>query len=219
MEDIFPIIDLHALAAADGVNLDDALTQLSALYDDIDRRNEVNVRGLDLPCNKGCSSCCEESVFLTPLEFFAIWDHVQTHLDHATRHQIIRDGLAIYARYEKHINAFFQPPPPGESDHFSIAKDVRFRCPYLDPAGACRVYPKRELLGRIFGCSFNDQHGIYGCHLVGAHLADQTVTLLKARPTARRIDDLPLTGIRQVHPWYLHWLFKSREEGPPIRGA
>jgi hypothetical protein len=42
---------------------------------------------------------------------------------------------------------------------------------------------------------------------VADHVGDQTVTLLRARPTWRRLLDLPLTHKRQVYPYYIHLLF------------
>jgi hypothetical protein len=62
-------------------------------------------------------------------------------------------------------------------------------------------------LARLFGCTFNDAGGLYACHLVADHVGDQTVTLLRARPTWRRLLDLPLTHKRQVYPYYIHLLF------------
>ncbi len=204
--------DLHALAALSDVDLDAALTALRALYADVDARNQRHTAGLDLPCHRGCSACCRDSVFLTPLEFLGAWDHVQQHWSAAAREAAIDRGLAAYRTHRAVIDACLRPPPPGERDHFSVVRDLRFDCPLLDDDGACGVYPMREMFGRLFGCSFNDDGGVYGCDLVGAHLADQTVTLLRARPTARRIDDLPLTGMRQVYPWYIHWLYGARDE-------
>jgi hypothetical protein len=77
----------------------------------------------------------------------------------------------------------------------------------LDESGACRAYPWREINGRLFGCSFNDEGGVYGCHLVGAHLADQLVTLVRARPTATRVRTLPLGEKQQLYPFFIHSLY------------
>lgn len=207
-----PRRDLVALAAEAGVELSAAFTELSALYEEVEARNARNTRGLDLPCHRGCSMCCHESVFLTPLEFFYAWDYVQRRRSDAERAQIVRDGLRLYAQYGAEIAALDAPVPEGASDHFAVAQKVRFACPMLDAHGACRVYPARELLARLFGCSFNDAGGVYGCHLVGAHLGGKTVTLLQARPTARRLAQLPLTGKRQVYPYWIHLLYG--EPGP-----
>ncbi len=203
----YPKIDLRALAREAGVDLDAAVAQLTSLYADVDRRNGTNTSTLDLPCRQGCDACCHESVFLTPLEFFAVWDYVQRHLGDATRQGIIERGLAIYEQESERILALEGPPPPGETDHFAIARQLRFRCPLLGEDGACQVYPARELYARLFGCSFNAEGGVYGCHLVGAHLAGKTVTLVSAPRVARLLEELPLTGKRQVYPYYIDLLY------------
>jgi Fe-S-cluster containining protein len=200
-------VDLHAMAAEAGVDLAAAFIQLRALLADVDARNAKHTQTLDLPCHRGCSMCCHESVFLTPLEFFHVWDYVQTQFTETERSDIVAQGLALYAHHAPTIRALSAPPPAGDSDHFAIARTLKFACPMLSASGACRVYPVRELLARVFGCSFNDEGGVYGCHLVAAHLADKTVTLVQARPTWRRLLDLPLTGTRQVYPYYIHLLY------------
>jgi hypothetical protein len=210
----YPAVDLKALARAEGFDLDEAFGQLAKIYQDVDARNAKNTASLNLPCHRGCDMCCHESVFLTPLEFFYVWDWAQTHCDGATLEDMIDRGLALYAQHRAAIVAFEAPPPAGQRDHFSIAKDLKFTCPLLGSQGECRVYPVRELFARLFGCSFNDEGGVYGCHLVAKHLGGQTVTLLPARPTARRLSDLPLTYKRQVYPYYIHLLYGDRDGGP-----
>lgn len=208
----YPTVDLRALAAEASVDLDEALDALRALYADVDERSARHTEGLDLPCHRGCSACCEDSVFLSPIEFFGIWDYAQTHLDDEARDAIVDRALALYHQHRDVIDAVGQPPPEGAQDHTGLVVALRYRCPYLDEKGACSVYPMREIWARLFGCSFNDARssggaGLYACHLVGAHLKDRTVTLLQARPNALRVRDLPLGGMQQLHPWYLHWLY------------
>src|SRR4051812_559950 len=196
-------VDLHALVAADGVDLAAALGALVAIYADVDARNARNTASLGLPCKRGCSACCEESVLLTPLEFYAVWNHLQISCDDETLAHIIDDGLALHERHRAAIDAIERPPPQGHADHTSLLRDVRFRCPILDDAGECRAYAVREIKSRLFGCSFNDDGGVYGCNLVGAHLADKLVTLQRARPAANRVHALPLTHKQQLYPFYI----------------
>lgn len=66
-------VDLHGMAREAGVDLDAAFVSLAALYEDIDARNGTLTQHLDLPCHGGCSMCCHESLFLTPLELFYVW--------------------------------------------------------------------------------------------------------------------------------------------------
>lgn len=200
-------LDLRALGAAVGVALDDAFGALASLYAEVDERNRVNTTGLDLPCKRGCDACCHESVFLTPLEFLFAWDEAQRLLDDATLDAIVVDGLGLYERHRELILAFDRAPPAGAQDHFALARQLRFRCPLLGPEGTCRVYGARELYARLFGCSFEAEGAVYGCNLVGAHLADKTVKLLSVRPVAERLQALPLTFKRQVYPYYVHWLY------------
>lgn len=193
-------VDLHARAAADGVDLAAALAALRDLYADVDARNQRNTATLELPCHSGCSSCCEESVLLTRLEFYGVWDYVQSTCDDATLAKIVADGLALHEKHRAAIERVAQ----GHIDHLL---GVSFRCPMLDEGGACRAYSMREIKGRLFGCSFNDEGGVYGCHLVGAHLADRLVTLVRARPMAARVHDLPLGTGQQIYPFYIHELY------------
>lgn len=203
----FARVDLVAMAREVGVDLEAAFGELRALYDDVDARNTRNTRDLGLPCHQGCDACCHESVFLTPLEFFFVWHWGQENLSAEQRDAIVEEGLRLFAEHKALIDALEAPPPVGHKDHFAVARELRFRCPLLGATGACLVYPVRELYARLFGCSFNDVGGVYGCELVGAHLGGKTVTLVQLRPTARRLNELPLTGKRQVYPYYLALLY------------
>lgn len=203
----YPRIDLDARALAEGVDLRAALARLKALYADVDERNARNTNGLDLPCGRGCDGCCHESVFLTPLEFYGAWDLLQRAYDDETLAYVVDEGLRIYEENRELIESLSAPPQDGEIDHTRAARELRFRCPMLGADGACLVYPMREMLARLFGCSFNDDGGVYGCHLVGAHLGGQTVRLVRARPMAMRVHDLPLTDRQQVYPFYIHQLY------------
>lgn len=200
-------VDLHARAAAEGIDLSAALMDLRALYADVDARNERNTRNLALPCHQGCSACCEDSVLVTQLEFYGVWDHLQRHLDAVTLDRIIRDGLALYLRHRDVIEALSRPPPVGQVDHTRLLRGVSYRCPVLNEQGACLAYPMREMLGRLFGSSFNDERGIYGCDLVGIHLAGKTLKLVQARPMATLVHSLPLTTGQQLYPFYVHALY------------
>ena len=203
----YPIIDFHEVASQVGVNLEDAFDRLDALYEDIDARNRANTAGLELPCHQGCDACCHESVFLTPLEFYRVWDWVQHNVAPEQRAEMIERGLAVYDDNRDLIDALNSPPEPGGEGHDSLARKLKYRCPLLGSDGGCSVYPVRELLARLFGSSFNPDGGVYGCHLVGEHLGGKTVTLLPARGSARRLLDLPFTHKRQVYPYYLNQLF------------
>lgn len=202
------MLDIAGLLAGWGVDFAAARTQLLALYEEVDARAAAQTRTLDLPCHRGCDMCCHQSVFVTPIEFFTMWDWAQTHLDQACRNAMVGRGLALYAEHAAAIEALERPPPHGARDHFAVACQLRFTCPNLADDGACLVYPARELLARLFGCSFNDTQGVYGCHIVARHLAGLgPVTLMPARGTARRLRDLPLSDRRQVYPYYFQAVY------------
>ena len=203
----YPRIDLGALALEAGADLADAFLRLKKIYADIDRRNATHTADLDLPCHRGCSGCCEEAVFLSPIEFFYAWDHAQRNLSDEVRNEIVARGLRIYRQHQTLIDALSGPVPVGDHDHTSLAVQLRFRCPLLGAGGQCQVYEAREVYARLFGCSFNEESGIYGCDLVGAHLADRTLTLVRAKPAAERILALPLSRFQQVYPWYFQWVY------------
>jgi hypothetical protein len=203
----FAKVDLRAMAARIGVNLDEAFAALDEVYALADQRISETTRELDLPCHRGCSMCCKDAVFLTPLEFFRVWDFVQTRFSEEARARVIERALALHREHREIIEAFDRPPPEGESDHGSIAAKLHFVCPLLGEQGECTVYEARELYARLFGASFNEEGGVYGCHLVGAHLAGKTVTLLRARQMALRMAELPMTFKRQVYPYYVNWLY------------
>jgi len=206
---LYARVDLQALCAGVGRGIDfaAAAAELLAFYEEIDARNGRNTADLCLPCQRGCASCCHESVFLTPLEFMVAWAYAQEHLDAPTLDAVVAAGLSIYEAEQERIVALDAPPPDGARDHFAIAGQLRFRCPLLGPEGACLVYPVRELYARLFGQSFNAQGGVYGCDLVGTHLAGRTVTLVSAERAAARLVEMPFGHKRQVYPYYLHLLY------------
>jgi hypothetical protein len=204
---VFPRLDLAKLARDQGADLADAYEGLWGLYLEVERRNETNTAELNLPCHNGCDACCHESVFLTPLELFCVWDWVQENYSDRERSEMVRRGLEIYEANRAAILALDEPPPAGERDHFSIARSLRFRCPLLGDDGACLVYPVRELYARLFGSSFSGDGAVYGCHRVGQALSGEEVTLLRVDRVAERLDALPLTSKRQVYPYYLHQLY------------
>lgn len=207
MPQLYPRYDLGALAASLEVELAPALEQLQTFYDWVDERNRANTENLDLPCQRGCDACCHESVFLTPLEFFAAWREFQDNANDEKRSAVVAEGLRLYQENRALIDAMNEPPEAGEKDHFKTAQQLKFRCPLLSDEGACMVYRSRELYARLFGCSFNSAGGVYGCDLVGKHLGGKVLTLLQVDPVAERFSALPLTFKRQVYPYYIDLLY------------
>jgi hypothetical protein len=203
------VIDVMALASSVGVDLSAAMRGLGDLYASLEARLSDTTVDLALPCRRGCDACCRECVFLTPLEFLGVWDYVQVHEPESVRAQILDDGRRLYAEHRSLIDQFDSPPRAGERDHFPVAQELSFRCPLLGPEGDCRAYPVRELYARLFGQSFNEEGGVYGCHLSGAALVGRHVTLVRARSAALALSALPLTHKRQVYPYYLERLVRG----------
>lgn len=200
------VVDLHAHCAAQGIDLDDALARLRKVYDLVDEANARNTGGLDLPCHSGCSACCEDAVFMSELEFMALWHFCQTHVDDDERARMVHRSQRLVHDHAAVFAAMADRLARGEHDLTDLAMPLRLRCPILNDDGACQAYSWRELWGRLFGQSFNDEGGIYGCHLVGDHLIGRQVTLLPARATARRLLGLPLTRGSQLLPaWVVQW--------------
>ena len=209
MEKIAPRKAYHPidiLGLDESKQLEEAFAQLAALYRSVDAVLSATSSGLDLPCRRGCSACCHESVFLTPLEFLYAWHWAQMELPAAVLEGVVERGLAIYREYQALIEEIDIASHAG-TDAFALVKTLRFACPMLSADGACQIYPVRELFGRLFGCSFLEEGMLYACHLVEAHLHGRALPFLRAPQIAARLNELPLTHRRQVYPYYLHHLY------------
>ena len=196
-------IDLTAAARQLDVDLAMATAQLAALYQQVDARIAATTAGLDLPCGAGCAACCHDSVvLLTPLEFFFAWQWAQQHLDDGQRAAMVERGRSTYRGQQTAIDSL-SDPGADVARRQRVALALHFSCPLLGSDGLCQIYPARSLQSRLFGQSFNDQSGVYGCRIVGHHLADRVVTLVSARAVFDELRRMPLTYLQQVYPYYL----------------
>ena len=187
-----------------GFELQDAFQDLASLYRDVDAALSRTTSSLNLPCKAGCDACCHQSVFLTPLEFLAAWDWLQSEVSDDELSQVVSNALRIFRLHQGVISTLDEPPPDGELDHFSLVETLAFRCPLLSADGRCLVHPARELYARLFGGSWERQPGaLYACHIVSEHLAGRELALLVSQDWARRLDQLPLTHRRTVYPAYI----------------
>lgn len=201
-------LDLVACSGLTETALFSSFSEMEALYRSVDGVLSAVSRGLDLPCHRGCSACCRQSVFLTPIEFLFGWHWAQTHLEDDALEDIVTRGLALYHEHKARIEAL-EIASRENRDAFEDARELRFDCPYLSVDGACRIYPARELFGRLFGCSFLSEGTLYACSLVEAHLQGQALPFPRAPQIAQMLRSLPLSSRRQVYPYYFFHLYRE----------
>ena len=188
--------------------LQSGFTALAQLYRELDQALQRTTETLDLPCKAGCDACCHQSVFLTPLEFLAAWDWLQSEVSQSELSAIVTKAIRIYRLNQAVINRLDLPAPDGQSDHFSLVEGLAFRCPLLAEDGRCMVHPARELYARLFGGSWERRPGaLYACHIVSEHLADKELSLLVSKDWAQKLNALPLTHRRTVYPAYIAELY------------
>jgi hypothetical protein len=198
----------------DGTTLEEALLPLQDLYRRVDEHAAALAEPLDLPCGPGCSACCRQSVFVTPLEALALLHHAQTHFTAAQRETLLQRGLAIFHAHQPLILSFGHPPCPGlpalpgaepaPGDPVERARGLNFDCPFLDHGGRCTAYPARDLRGRLFGVSrLRSRDEYYACPHLGAHLDGKEVRLMDAEAVHAILRLHPCTTGEQVIPYYL----------------
>lgn len=184
-----------------------SIEALLSMYENLDKGLHRTTSALPLPCKdprsgrKHCADCCQESVYLTGLEWLAVVDYAQTQLAPALWHSVAQEMLQLYHQHSVLITQIQESAEPQRS---VLAKQLRYKCPLLDDVTGCRVYPVREMLGRLFGQSVNKDGGIYGCSLSGAFFAGRELSLLSAEGWSRQLRSLPLTHSRHVYPY---WFF------------
>ncbi len=206
---MLPSFDFAAIPAPPLVNLAQAIDSLYDLYGELDAHMAtIKAKYPQIPCAAGCSSCCHEAVFVTPLEFWAIIFYLQEHNLIDLLEKALKISSEIYKEHREVIEAFNAPPPPGEKDHFTLAKDLHYVCPFLQ-AGQCAIYPARSLIARLFGLSFERPGVVYGCRQIEKALAasQQEVSLPSCHFWLKRLKTLPYTSGRQVIPYYMVRLY------------
>lgn len=183
-----------------------SLEALQSMYEKLDIQLERTTKSLALPCKEArsgrahCADCCEESVYLTGLEWLLVVDYAQRSFSHEEWATVIHSMLQLYAKHSEVITRVM-----AEQASDAERRTLRYRCPLLDDQRGCRVYPAREMLGRLFGQSANKEGGIYGCQLSGAFFTQQPEhSLLSAEAWSRQLRALPLTQQRGPYPY---WFF------------
>lgn len=204
--------DFSKIKAAPFANLQEAIDALYALYGELDAQTDaVAKRYPALPCHCGCDACCHEAVFVTPLEFWAIISWLQEHEKWDLLAQALEKSRAIVSEHREVIEAFNLPPKDGESDHFSLAKELHYTCPFLDK-GCCQIYPVRSLIARLFGRSFEKPGVVYGCELMEEALValGGEVKLPSTQFWTKKLSALPYTDGRQVLPYFMVKLYGEK---------
>jgi hypothetical protein len=201
------MIDLAQLCRALGLGDDPRaiIDRVKALYAEIDGEVEACAQGTDLPCRAGCDACCHESVFLSAPELLLVAEALSG-WSSAQRASLIDSMGRIAAENDDDLEMLEVLPPGEERDE--VAARVRFRCPFLDEAGMCRVYAARELNARTFGRSRMGTLGqAYGCSLTHERLRvigdERGDRLFDAREARRRLAaSAPGTERVHVYPWW-----------------
>lgn len=207
-----------------GMVLADAFSALSDLYRRVDEHAARLAEPLELPCGPGCSACCRQSVFVTPLEALYLLDHLQESVAPKDVHSVVLKAVTIVEREHPRIMSFGHPTCPGgrepgaedrapgiaPPDRVSSSLGLRFDCPLLDATGKCIVYPARELRARLFAVSVLRSRGdeYYACPALGRHLDGREVRLMDAETVQSILHLHPLTDGEQVLPYYL-WRYAS----------
>ena len=182
------------------------LTAVSQFYRWLDERIAHGTSGLDLPCRAGCDACCHEAVFVSAPEFLAVAAYLIEHRSREQREAIVAAMVRHAVHFEDELLLLDELPAGAERDE--VARRVRFRCPLLEPTGACSVYPVRELNARTFGTSHDELRGHpYGCELTHDALrvlpSSAKAGLTGARAARHRFrDDVPGVGDVYVYPWW-----------------
>lgn len=197
-----PFFDFDAILVAQDYTLAQAITKLNEVYQALEPRLEDLQKKHSLPCHAGCSQCCHQAVFITPLEWWFMVNHIQQTKSQAYLQFVIERAETIYRDHRETIEGFLKAPNSNEYDHWDSAKQLSFQCPFLQD-DHCGIYPARSLNARLFGCSFQSPGVVYACGLVEQALAQQTVNLLYAPKWNNRLAELPLTDARQVIPYYI----------------
>ncbi|MEW5855311.1 MAG: hypothetical protein AB2A00_41430 [Myxococcota bacterium] len=218
-----PVRILDLPTGMDDVTLADAFVVLKDLYDRVDEHAARLAAPLELPCHPGCSSCCRQSVFVTPLEALYLLSHLQETRSPSEVTAVVDAGVATFNAHRERILAFGHPTCPGAPelgdddarrraaplDRVLSALALSFDCPLLDSAGLCSVYPAREMRGRLFAVSrLKSRDEYYACNLLGRHLDGREVRLMDAEAVVELLHLHPLTDGEQVIPYYL-WRYAS----------
>jgi Fe-S-cluster containining protein len=138
------------------------LKRLKLIYDKTDALFRHISSQVSLPCTMGCDLCCNETVFLSELEWWAIAAYIKTNNLYNLLTRSFKRAENIYSAYKPIIDSLDTIPDDPTDATWQSMKKMNYRCPFLED-GACQVYPQRELMGRIYGAGFIQPKRLYGC--------------------------------------------------------
>jgi Fe-S-cluster containining protein len=199
-------------------SLAQAFAGLADLYEKVDAHAASIAPALDLLCHAGCSACCRDSVFVTPLEALFMLHHMQRNLSAPDLAATVARGTAVFATNRERVLQFGHvecpgappldaqdlQPRPRPLDRVLAARALSFDCPLLDEAGRCTIYAAREMRARLFGLSrLKSRDEYYACQMMGQRLEGRDVKLMDAEAVMGILKLYPLTAGEQVIPYYL----------------
>lgn len=100
-------------------------------------------------CEKGCSYCCHIYITVSRLEAELVRRYVAANFDQAAQDDLlarIRQHQRDYLRQEE--LELLKDDPEGLENLFEAYLSKQIPCPFLSPAGACRIYPVRPFACR-----------------------------------------------------------------------
>jgi len=218
-----PSAIINVPTGVEDFSLEQAFFLLGDLYGKLDAHAEVIAQPLELLCKPGCSACCRQCVFVTPLEALYLMHHMQQHFTALQMACVVTAALKTVELNKERILGFGhvecpgapplspeeRAPRPRPLDRVLSAKTLIFDCPLLDDGGLCTAYPARELRARLFAVSrLKSRDEYYACDLLGKHLDGKTVKLIDAEGVQEIMHRYPLTEGEQVIPYFL-WRYSA----------
>ncbi|MDY0226287.1 MAG: YkgJ family cysteine cluster protein [Desulfomicrobium apsheronum] len=138
------------------------VAQVDAVFQKVSGNFASEVR-----CKEGCSDCCHALFDVTLIEAMYL-NHKFSELDEILRNEILIE--ADKADRKAYVLKKKVSKEAGEVDHSEIllrtAKE-RLRCPLLDSADKCALYPYRPITCRIYGIPLDIGGKSHTCGLSG----------------------------------------------------
>ena len=124
-----------------GLSMEGILKVCEQLYSSIDQLNgsftsQCIRKNLSIACKKGCSFCCNQSVFVVPYEVFYIMQYMELNIP-----ADMNDGIREAATIKNNRTGKMKMQQLLHNED---------ACPLLDDEGQCIVYDARPMACRIY---------------------------------------------------------------------